>query len=126
MSITGPAGGHQARRAFDLDEALAEIPGGIETACELSALFREEYLQVSEGMRRGLAAGDVEPLRRGAHMLKSSAGIFAAHAAAEAAFRLELVAAGGDLHAAAAALTELERESALLLADLDQHFPPPA
>ena len=108
--------------AFDLDEALAEIPGGLEMARELAALFPEEHAAVADRMRRGLADGDADAIRRGAHVLKSCAGIFAAHAAAEAASRLEQVAAAGNLPAAAAAMADFEIEFDRFAAALKTHF----
>lgn len=135
MSTTGPveSGGFAGRGvaspqasadgpAFDLDEALAEIPGGLETAQELASLYVEEYGCVSARMRRGMAEGDADAVRRGAHVLKSSSAIFAAHAAVDAASRLERLAADGNLVAAEAALAELEREADRLMATLHECF----
>lgn len=113
-SLVGPA--------FDLDEAMAEIPGGLETAQELASLYIEEYGCVAERMRRGMADGDADAVRRGAHMLKSSSAIFAAHAAADAASRLERLAADGNLSAAVEAMADLEREAERLLATLRECF----
>ena len=104
--------------AFDLDEALEEIPGGFEMAQELAGLFLEEYAAIRDRMRRGLIAGDPDAVRAGAHTLKSSAAIFAAHGMADAACRAEQRGKAGDLAGAAAALADLEREGDRVMAQL--------
>lgn len=138
MSTSGPvrfdgaAGGGDVRPiaaaetdaapAFDPDEAVAEIPGGLDMARELAALFPDEYASVAGRMRRGLAEGDADAVRRGAHVLKSCAGIFSAHAAAAAASRLETIATGDNLSAAAAAMADFEIEFERFAAALRRHF----
>jgi len=121
-AVEAPAIPASTGPAFDFHEALAEIPGGLETAKELADLYAEEYVRVSGCMRRGLAEGDADAVRRGAHMLKSSSAIFAAHATADAACRLEQLAATGDLSGAAEVLADLEREAGRLLAALRECF----
>lgn len=123
MSTAGPAGGEtRAAAAFDVAEAMDGIPGDLETARELAGLFIEEYANVAAKMRQGLAAGNADAVRRGAHMLKSSAGVFAAHATVAAAERLESIAAAGDLAAAAEALADLQGEAVRLIEALKEHF----
>ena len=63
--------------------------GKEETLRELAGLMLEECPRLLEQMRRSLADGDVEELRRAAHTLKGSARLFAAHPTADAALEVE-------------------------------------
>ncbi|HEX6987386.1 MAG TPA: Hpt domain-containing protein [Planctomycetaceae bacterium] len=105
------AAGRGPAAAFDLDEALAELPGDLDMLYELAALFLDECPRVLRQTREALDRGDLPAARRGAHTLKSSAGIFAAHDMADAAYRFERAAADGDAAALPGALAELEREA---------------
>ena len=65
-------------------DALEGVGGKEETLRELAGLMLEECPRLLEQMRRSLADGDVEELRRAAHTLKGSARLFAAHPTADA------------------------------------------
>ena len=69
-------------------------------------------------LREGVALGDAGLVRRTAHPLKGSLGMFAATAAHAAAWELEARAATGRLDDGPAALGRLERELAALLPPL--------
>jgi HPt (histidine-containing phosphotransfer) domain-containing protein len=70
-------------------DALEGVGGKEETLRELAGLMLEECPRLLEQMRRSLADGDVEELRRAAHTLKGSARLFAAHPTADAALEVE-------------------------------------
>lgn len=108
----------QVADAFDLDEMLAEIPGGFEMAVDLASLFLTECPAMLRQIREGLHDDNPRLVRRGAHTLKSSAGIFCAHAMVDAAWRLERLASEGDTAALREPYATLERESARVLEGL--------
>jgi CheY-like chemotaxis protein len=95
---------------FDGSEALDRVGGSAETLKELVALFFEECPKLMTEIRGGLSRGDAGAVRRAAHTLKGSAGIFAANAAASAAADLESVARAGDLAGAGDAWEALQSE----------------
>ncbi|MGC1275229.1 MAG: Hpt domain-containing protein [Planctomycetaceae bacterium] len=113
-----PDGGCQLADAFDLDEMLAEIPGGFEMAVDLASLFLTECPAMLRQIREGLHDDNPRLVRRGAHTLKSSAGIFCADAMVDAAWRLERLACEGDSAALKGPYADLERESARVMEGL--------
>lgn len=103
---------------FDLDEMLEEMPGGIEMAVELASLFLTECPAVLRQIREGLESESPRLVRRGAHTLKSSAGIFCAQAMVEAAWQLERLASEHDCTRLQEPYKVLEREAAKVTEDL--------
>jgi len=114
-SPTGEGDRHDRTEAFDLNEALAEIPGGFEMAVDLAALFLTECSTVLRQMREALHDDNPRVVRRGAHTLKSSAGIFAAHTMVDAAAQVERLAAEGAVVALTGPMQRLEYESARVM-----------
>jgi signal transduction histidine kinase/CheY-like chemotaxis protein/HPt (histidine-containing phosphotransfer) domain-containing protein len=101
--------------ALDPAEALEQTGGSMEVLRALVALFSEECPKLMGEIRASIARSDAAALRRAAHTLKGSAGIFAARAAAGAAGELESVARAGDLTGVEQALATLDIEIARLM-----------
>jgi CheY-like chemotaxis protein len=94
---------------IDRAEALACVGGDTALLAQLTELFLTESPVWLAQARSALERGDAAGLRRAAHTLKGAAGHFGAAAAVAAAEELERHGRCGDLAAAAAVLTELER-----------------
>ena len=85
------------------------------TLVELLDAYLEDSPQLIEQMRAGVAAGDIERVRRAAHSLKSNSASFGAHRLAHATRELEMVAKSGTLDGAGPKLAAVEAEYAQLL-----------
>lgn len=85
---------------LDWERALENADGSEELLLELAGLFIEECPEMMRQVRAAIDAGDALALQRTAHSLKGSARIFAMGSATEAAHRLELMGAAGDLSGA--------------------------
>jgi HPt (histidine-containing phosphotransfer) domain-containing protein len=83
----------------------------MDTLREVAAVFVEQAPRMLEELRAGIAAGDAATVRRAAHTIKGSAGIFGAAAVARAAATLEAQARAGELDDARRLEQELERET---------------
>jgi len=102
-----------------VSKAVAEtISGGNETLQKLTKAFLLELPILLGDIRRGIKERDSDLLRRAAHTLKGSAGVFAAQRLVEIAQRLETMGEEGSLEDASQTLTELEGEADKLRAGL--------
>jgi two-component system sensor histidine kinase/response regulator len=95
---------------LDRDEIRQRIGGDRTLLVELIDVFFADCPRMWQSVRDALAQGDAQKLRRAAHTLKGSVGVFGAHAAREAAERVEQLAAKGELGSAAEAVAQLEAE----------------
>lgn len=95
---------------FDLDVALKQIPGGIESFKELVQIFRHECPKLLHEIHDGLAAMDALQVERGAHSLMGTAGVLSAKRVAAAAHRIEQLGRNQDLDNADDAMADLEVE----------------
>jgi HPt (histidine-containing phosphotransfer) domain-containing protein len=84
------------------------VGGDAELLAEVAGIFLEECQTLLAATQAAVARGDGQALERAAHTLKGSVGHFCAHAAADAALRLEQIGREGDLTQAAGALAALE------------------
>jgi CheY-like chemotaxis protein len=93
-----------------LDEPTlrARFDGEPELLRDVVSLFLEDCPNLVDGVRRAVERGDAQALERAAHKLKGSVANFAARAAYDAAFRLEVMGREGHLEKAAEALERLE------------------
>jgi HPt (histidine-containing phosphotransfer) domain-containing protein len=110
-------------RSLDPEAALAEAGGDRCLLAHLAALFLAACPKWTADLRAALVEGAPARLREAAHALKGALNVFAARAAADAAFRLERMGREGDLSGAAAVWATLEQELARLrpaLEDLAQ------
>ena len=85
---------------------------------ELLDSFLEDSPELIRQMQAGLAAGDVEGVRRAAHSLKSNSASFGGSRLANVARELEMIAKGGRLEGAESRLAVVEAEYAELSARL--------
>ena len=108
----------EAPPALDRVAALERLEGDEELWAEVAALFRADAPRLLAELRDAVAVGDPAAVQRSAHGLKGAAGYVGASPAADAAHRLELLGAAGNLAGAEAALADLEREVTRLLAEL--------
>ena len=86
---------------LDWTRALQNADGDEELLIELAGVFIDEGPKMMRQVRAAIDARDAQELQRAAHSLKGSAHIFAASAAADAAFRLEVMGAEGNFRDAA-------------------------
>jgi len=87
---------------------------------ELITVFLSECPRLWQNLREALEQGDARKLSRAAHTLKGSVGNFGAHAAHEAAERVEQLSAAGDLPRAAEFVARLQTELDRLQSMLQQ------
>jgi HPt (histidine-containing phosphotransfer) domain-containing protein len=105
----------EAGSPLDWEEALARLDGNEALLQELAVLFCEEGTRLMTGIREAIAQGETDELRRAAHTLKGSAGMFVAKPAVEAALRLEAMARDGDLSRIENACSSLDEAMSRLL-----------
>ena len=94
----------------DWKKAVVQVGGDEAVIAELAGLFMAECPRLEAGIREAVDAGNAADLRRHAHTLKGSAGVFKAEAVVEAAQRLEMMGREGDLDGVEAALSALAHE----------------
>ncbi len=95
---------------FDLHVAMLSTEGDRAVLAEAVRLYLTDVPRQLETMEAALLRRDARGLERAAHRLKGGVATLGARAAAEAARRLESVAANGDLEASSPALGALELE----------------
>ena len=95
---------------LDTTKILERIGGDRELLKELAGLFVGDCPRMLSDIRDAVRDGNAEALHKAAHALKGSVSNFAAEAAVQAAFRLEMMGRNRDMTDAAQALKELERE----------------
>jgi CheY-like chemotaxis protein len=95
---------------LDRVTALARVDGDAKLLGELARLFLADTARLLSAVRQAVTRGDAKALEYAAHALKSSVGNFAAHAAFEAAARLEMSGRQGDLAEAQEAYAALQQE----------------
>lgn len=95
---------------LDWDAALEQNGVGAEATGQLAELFLQESQKQLAEIREAIGSDDASALRRAAHTMKGSAAVFAAQRTSEAARRLKMIAADGDLSQAEAVYEELVRE----------------
>jgi HPt (histidine-containing phosphotransfer) domain-containing protein len=103
----------------DWDRALGRVGGNKDALQEIVQLFCvEECPKLVQNIRDGLAKGDAALLERAAHTLKSSADLFGAKRAFDAARSLEELARESDFQGAAGTWKVLEQELPIVQAAL--------
>jgi signal transduction histidine kinase/ligand-binding sensor domain-containing protein/CheY-like chemotaxis protein/HPt (histidine-containing phosphotransfer) domain-containing protein len=110
---------------IDKDAMLAGVGGDLELLREIAGLFLESYAPLLAEIHRAISMGNSATVSQTAHTLKGAVGSFAAHTAAEAARRLEMMGRNGDLTSfdgrarGEQALAEVEAEIHRLLPTLN-------
>jgi CheY-like chemotaxis protein/HPt (histidine-containing phosphotransfer) domain-containing protein len=99
---------------IDRAAALERVDGDTELLGEIAQLFLDDVDALTAEIRQAVSAADPARIMRSAHRLKGSVATLAAHAATDAALRLENMGRSGELADATAALASLEAEMARL------------
>ncbi len=118
-----------ASEAFDFAIAVERAGGDEFLARELCGMVRDLAPQFIADLQQAIAAGDVKTARRHAHTLKNSADNIGAQPTRDMGFRIEELAAAGDLAAAAEQLDELQATIDRLvqsLVELPDRMPAPS
>ncbi len=108
----------KAKAAFVLTEAMGNAGGDILLLREIAELFTQTGPATLDEIRKGLEQGDAASVQRAAHALKGSSSVFGAHPVADAAAKMEMMGACGDLSGAREALATLPAEMTRLLSAL--------
>jgi HPt (histidine-containing phosphotransfer) domain-containing protein len=109
--------------ALDWEAMLDRLGGDPNLLREVARMFLAEAPQVLAQVRAAIAAGDADGLRRAAHTLRGSAGVFAAWNVERLAGQLEEVGSSGRMAEAPAALAALAAELHGFLASLADLLP---
>ncbi len=99
---------------IDRAAALERVDGDTELLGEIAQLFLDDVDALTAEIRQAVSDADPARIMRSAHRLKGSVATLAAHAAADAALRLENIGRSGEIAGATAALASLEAEMARL------------
>jgi CheY-like chemotaxis protein len=102
-------------------EAVNDLGGDEDLLRDLGHTLLDDAPRLLENVRIAVASRDAESLSRAAHALKGSVRPFAALRAFEYAFRLENMGRTKELDHVAAALADLEREMADVVASVEEH-----
>ena len=95
---------------FDLELALERVDGDRKLLAEVAGMFCQDCPKMMKDVRDAVRRGDAPSLTLVAHKLKGSLGAFCAHAAYEAAQKLEEIGASGALDGAQEATQSLDAE----------------
>jgi HPt (histidine-containing phosphotransfer) domain-containing protein len=99
---------------------LDRVDGDEDLLREITSIFLEEYPELLREIQEGMTAGDANRVERASHSLKGSVSNFGAHAATQAAYRLEAIARKGSMEEAPAAYADLVSQLQLLQPALKQ------
>ena len=92
------------------ETTLKRLGGDKQLFQELATYFIEDAGELLQAMRRGLAAGNIEPIERAAHSLRGLAANFEAEQVVSVAASLEQMASRGELQSVPPVLLDLETE----------------
>ncbi|MEZ7197086.1 Hpt domain-containing protein [Pseudodesulfovibrio karagichevae] len=106
--------------AFDAAAASADLGLTLEEFAPLLAKAAVEIRIRLDGIRQGLADGDLHAVALNSHTMKSVAATLAAEPVRQASLALELCAKNGDGPHCPELLAELELRAGELLAELDR------
>jgi two-component system sensor histidine kinase/response regulator len=119
-TATAPPAAVEEGGVLDWGKALERVDGDEETLQELARMLLSEGPALLERIGHAIARGDGTELRRSAHTLKGSAGIFGAKAVADTALELEMMGRDGDLSRSERTWAALEQALARLTAALSR------
>lgn len=117
-----PTDDSRALEPLDLDTARRLTGGDENLLRELAEMFPGESRRHLDGVRAGIERAEAELIRRSAHSLKSTAGLFGASALVSAARAVEQAGSADDLAGAESALDALGEEVARLEAALRRYL----
>ena len=101
---------------------MAQVGGDEAIVAELAGLFLAECPGLETGIHEAVEAGNAADLRRHAHTLKGSAGVFKADAAVDAAQRLEKMGREGNLDGVEEVMATLAHQLDRLKPALAEHI----
>jgi CheY-like chemotaxis protein len=102
-----PSGSHSQ---VDLEGSLTRLAGDMELFRKLAEFFDEDSPPLLAQIQAGLQQSDARLVERSAHTIKGLASNFGAEPTVQAALRVEELARGDNLAAAAEALPNLESQ----------------
>jgi len=117
VSSVSPAG-DAPPEVFDSAAVLARLQGDTILLAEMASLFLRDCPKHMANIRAAIGRRDSQALQASAHALKGSVSNFSAHAAAEAALRLETLGRQGEVTPAEEAYRTLEEEIGRLQVEL--------
>jgi HPt (histidine-containing phosphotransfer) domain-containing protein len=104
---------------IDMTELLARVEDDRELMRDLLLIFKEEFPQHLAALRDAVSSMNAEKIAAEAHALKGMLSNLAAHPAAAAAARLELLGRNREVSQFQAAFASFEKISRELLLQLD-------
>ncbi|HEV2491279.1 MAG TPA: PAS domain S-box protein [Candidatus Acidoferrales bacterium] len=104
---------------LDSRKLLERVQGDRELLADMIRLFRAEALSLLQTLREAVENGDCSAISRTSHALKGAIGNFGSGPAYQATQNMEELARTGDVQAAGALLSVLEREIERLQAALE-------
>ncbi|HTW24400.1 MAG TPA: response regulator [Candidatus Baltobacteraceae bacterium] len=107
-----------ATPVFDIRDALRRVEGDQELLEEIVRIFTAECANNMEAIRNAFTAGDARLLERLAHTIKGASANLSAVALSQASFKLEKLAASGDLLGAPELVEKIQYEIDRLLPEL--------
>lgn len=107
-------------KSYDFAEALRFVGGSDAALGRVVAVFLEDVPNVLAEIRNAVVGREGKDLRRAAHRLKGSLGLFAADCARDLAIGLEEIGRNEDWEDAESTLHRLEAEMSVLQKDLRQ------
>jgi two-component system sensor histidine kinase/response regulator len=116
--VTGTAAvetpGTRVDDVMDIEAARERVPGGRKAFNELVTVMLNECPRLMREIESGIESRDPDRVRRGAHSMKNSGGVFAAQRVVAAASELENIGKNGNLDKAAPVVARLSKEVAKL------------
>ncbi|HEX4004260.1 MAG TPA: response regulator [Candidatus Acidoferrales bacterium] len=112
-----------AAPVFDFKDALDRVEGDRDLLDEIICIFTGECSSNMDAIRRACAAADSRVLERLAHTMKGASANLGAVALSQVAFKLEKLAASGDLPSCSPWIDKMQREIELLLPELESVCP---
>jgi len=109
-----------AGTSFDLTDLMQRVEGDTDVLAEMLDLYQVETPRLEAELGRSLAAHDARGVQQAAHALRGTVGTFGARRAASLARDLEMLGNESALSGADVLWGELERELAVLGAELSE------
>ncbi|HXY24716.1 MAG TPA: Hpt domain-containing protein [Candidatus Acidoferrum sp.] len=108
-----------AKTGFDFEELLSRVENDRELMRDLLLIFKEEFPLHHQALREAVEHKDVVRIESEAHKLKGMLSNLAAHEAAEAAARLELLVRSAETSEFQEPFAEFDRIAEELARELD-------
>jgi HPt (histidine-containing phosphotransfer) domain-containing protein len=106
---------------MDVESTLERLGGDVELMEQIMLIFLEDAPGLVHAAREALAGGELSQLRRSAHSLKGMMATLSAREGANAAYRLEQCAAGGDVAACSSLIHDCGQHVAAIASALHDY-----